>query len=62
MQKWLEMSWLMPGQLENIIIVCIAGLRFLQILSFFFLYCVVANLYEWVVTISANILSHYPIC
>ena len=35
MQKWLEMSWLMPGQLENIIIVCIMGLRFSQIAIFF---------------------------
>jgi hypothetical protein len=57
MQKWLEMSWLMPGQLENIIIACIVSLRFLQIMSVF-LYCVVTDLYT---CMSCNHLSQYSI-
>lgn len=59
MQKWLEMSWLMPGQLENIIIVRIIHLRLSQIASYiFFQYCEIAIDYA---SMSCNQLFEYPL-
>ena len=59
MQKWLEMSWSMPGQLENIIIVHIIRLRLSQIASYiFFQYCEIAIDYT---SMSCNQLFQYPL-
>ena len=59
MQKWLEMSWSMPGQLENIIIVRIIRLRLSQIGSYiFFQYCEIAIDYT---SMSCNQLFQYPL-